>query len=490
MTQTRTGSQVPSMSFVPQASRRSAADDAITVAEITGLVLDPWQRLVLEGGLGELDGKWSAFEAALVVPRRNGKSALLQAIMLASLFVWREGTVIYSAHRFDTAQETFAELRALIEGCDELADEVAKIYTANGKEAIKLRNGCRVKFMSRAKGSGRGFSGDRIIFDEAYELPPQALGAMIPTMASRSMLPGQNPQIWYASSAAMSHSRLLHSLRRRARAESPGKLFYAEWAAADGADNGDVEAWYEANPALGIRIAEEFVRDELTALAHSPGEFRRERLGIPDPEPEVLSGDLPLPLDAWGLRSVSASSARELMSGRSVIGLGATASGSFAALGSASRLSDGRSFVQALQVAPGLAWIADELDARLEVLGRKVSAVAMPASGPLMSILPAIEQVCSARRVPFEQLTGKRWHGACAGFVRSTLDDELCHAGQVWLSTAIGGAPRRDLPSGQEWEWDLAGATADVSPLVAVTAALRVLSEQPSSDRKAVVHAF
>ena len=282
----RIGSQVPRVEHVPPA-KTSAAQDVVEMARIAGMELDAWQVRVLEGALGEDErGRWAAFEAALVVPRQAGKSALLEALVLTALFVWQERTVIFSAHLFSTAAETFQRLRALIEG-SEFADEVAKVYTANGKEAIILKNGCRVKFMARSRGGGRGFSGDRIIFDEAFDLDPKSLGAMVPTLAARSMRGDSNPQIWYASSAPHSDSVVLHGIRSRALAGDAGRLFYAEWSAPEGTPDDDVDGWYQANPALGIRISEEFVRDEMQALSHSPGEFARERLGIPDPLPSV-----------------------------------------------------------------------------------------------------------------------------------------------------------------------------------------------------------
>lgn len=298
----RIGVQEPRLEVVPESVTTAAALDVIEMATHAGIELDPWQCNVLHAALGErADGKWSAFEVALVVPRRNGKSALIEALILASLFIWRERTVIYSCHRFDAAQETFLRLRQLIEMSD-FADEVAKVYTANGKEAIILKSGCRVKFMARSRGTGRGFDGDRIILDEAYDLAPTMLGAMVPTMAARSMLPTSNPQIWYASSAPHSTSLVLHSLRQRAlshKAGDPTRLTYLEWSAADSADPTDVDAWYQANPALGIRIAEDYIQDEMLALSHSPDEFARERLGVPDPLP-LLTGPAPkLDADKW-----------------------------------------------------------------------------------------------------------------------------------------------------------------------------------------------
>lgn len=294
----RTGCQSPTVEYRIE-SRSSAARDVIVMATAAGLELDEWQRHVLRGALGERgDGKWSAFEVGLVVPRQNGKSAIVEALILTALFVWETKLIVYSAHQFDSAQEVFLRLQQLIED-SEFADQVKQVYTANGKEAIVLKNGCRVKVKARSKGGGRGFSGDLIIFDEAFDLPSQITGNMIPALAARSMKPGTDVQVWYTSSAAHATSVKLHELRSRATSDKPGRLFYAEWGAADTVADDDVDAWYQANPALGIRISEEFVHDELASLQSSPEEFRRERLGIPDPLPSSQGPAPKMDTDTW-----------------------------------------------------------------------------------------------------------------------------------------------------------------------------------------------
>jgi hypothetical protein len=71
--------------------------------------LDPWQRFVLDRALGESkDGKWSAFEVGLVVPRQNGKGSILEARELAGLFLFDERLILHSAHEFETARTSSA----------------------------------------------------------------------------------------------------------------------------------------------------------------------------------------------------------------------------------------------------------------------------------------------------------------------------------------------------------------------------------------------
>lgn len=209
------GSQVPRFQVVPEA-RSSAGQEAIELAASAGLILDPWQCNVLEGALGERDdGKWAASEVGLIVPRQNGKGGILEARELAGLFVFGERLLLHSAHEFKTAAEAFLRLRALVVNTPELSKQVSRIHTSHGEEGIELRSGARIRFVARSTGSGRGFTGDLIVLDEAYNLPPPTMAALVPTLSARP-----NTQLWYTSSAPLPRmeSDTLRRLCRRGRA--------------------------------------------------------------------------------------------------------------------------------------------------------------------------------------------------------------------------------------------------------------------------------
>jgi phage terminase large subunit-like protein len=195
----------------------SAGRDAVDLAEFAGLTLDPWQCDVLEGALGTTAaGRWAAMEVAVIVPRQNGKGGILEARQLFGLYLNpRDELQTHTAHRFDTCLDHFRRVRGLIEGNDELLAKVKRngIKDSNGKESIELVDGHRLLFKARSKGSGRGFSGDVVYFDEAFWL--LGLGDMIPSLSARV-----DPQIWYTSSAPLprTESDILRSIIRRGRA--------------------------------------------------------------------------------------------------------------------------------------------------------------------------------------------------------------------------------------------------------------------------------
>jgi phage terminase large subunit-like protein len=290
------GDQRPRIASVPP-SVWSEGDRAAELAEAVGLRLDNWERWVLEQGLGRTGGgQWSAFEKGLIVARQNGKGAILEALELAALFLDDFGAelILHSAHEFKTASEAFRRIQGRIENHPSFRRRVRQVYLQRGAESIELKNGKRLRFIARTGGSGRGFSADLVILDEAYELGNDAMAALLPTLSARP-----NPQIWYTSTAGLPSSSQLGAVRARALAGDAASLAFFEWSVdPDAYDPADPRCWAQANPGMGIRITPEYIAKERSALA--PEEFARERLSVGDyPVGTAGSWDV-IGEDAWG----------------------------------------------------------------------------------------------------------------------------------------------------------------------------------------------
>ena len=223
----RRGDQAPRILHAPPRVSSAGADVA-ELADIAGLTLDPWQRLVLDNALGlREDGSWAAFEIGLVVGRQNGKGALLEAIELGSLFLFDEELCIHSAHLFDTSLEAFKRILGLIENTPDLDRMVKRVSRSHGEEGIEvMRDGAlrRLRFRSRTAGGGRGFTCDRLVLDEAMILTDRAVGSILPTL---SAVP--DPQVIYTGSAGMRDSTALGRVRTRGVKGEDPRLCYAEW---------------------------------------------------------------------------------------------------------------------------------------------------------------------------------------------------------------------------------------------------------------------
>jgi phage terminase large subunit-like protein len=467
----RLGSQTPRLILRPDGAINHAGNEAVELAESVGLVLDPWQRLTLDVILGERrDGSPAAFEACLICPRQNGKGAILEALELAWLFLHGEKLILHSAHEFRTANEAFLRIANLIDGSSDLRRKVARIRYANGEQGIELRDGRRLKFVARTRGSGRGFSGDKIVLDEAYELDAPAMAALLPTMSARP-----NPQIVYASSAPMATSTFLHSVRARAMqaindGDSSGRLAYLEWSADPDDDLTDPATWRKANPALGIRISEEFVASELAVMGENLREFARERLGIPDGQDGATSI---IPLDAFHALIDSDSQ----IVGRVVMGLDVNPERSWASIAACGRRADGLAHVEVVDRRPGTAWIVERA---VEVTSRWTCDLRVDGASPAASLIPELR----AAGVRVVEVNLNEMARSCGALLDAVVNHRLRHLDQAALTNAVTGARKRSV--GEVWAWARTSSAVDITPLVATTLAFGGMNV-PSKSAPAVV---
>ncbi len=444
------GSQRPTLLHLPE-GHGGAGREAIDLGREVGIYLDEWQEFVVEGCLLERpDHRWAATETGCEVPRQNGKNVIEEVIELAGLVLFKERLVAHSAHLFPTATEHFLRMRQLCEDNRLLADLVDDIYTANGKEAIVLRGGGRLKFFARQRGGGRGFTGDRMVFDEAFSLDAGAVGAMIPALSARSMeIPG--PQIHYFSSAAHANSPVLHSVRTRAQ-NGGARLAYFGWLNEPGTDKTDREAWYRVNPGLGVRISEEFVETELAAMTSE--EFERERLGIPS-APDNSAGVFGP--GVWPVLKDEGSQP----DGPVIIALDVSPNFEFASFALAGTRSDGLTHAELVDRRAGTAWVV----ARAQALCERYGPLIVDPRGPVSGLLDDLK----AAGVELVELADGDFPKACAALQKDVLDGTYRHLGQAPLDAAVAGAQIR--PSGDAWRWSRSSSYVDISPLVAVTVA-------------------
>jgi len=442
----------------------STGAEAVELAALAGLHLDPWQQLILDGALGERpDGSWAAFEVGVVVPRQNGKGALLEARELAGLFLLGERLIVHSAHLFDTSLEAFRRLLELIESTPELDQRVQRVSRSHGEEGIELRGGQRIRFRTRTRGGGRGLSADLVVLDEAMILPTAVHGALLPTLSARP-----NPQVWYTGSAVdqaiHDDGVVLARVRERGIAGDP-RLFYAEWsldranpADVTLADAADPAAWHAANPALDVRISREHVTAEQRALDGRA--FAVERLNVGDWPATDDTVEHVIDPDLWNQLADDTST----IHGRPVFAFDVSPDRSRTAIAAAGRRDDGLLHVEVIAHGPGTGWIVDELT-RLKQRYRPTRVVC-DAAGPAGALVARLANA----GVTADALSAREHADACGTIVDSVNDRALRHTGTDELYAAIRGAATR--PLGESWAWARRSSTVDISPLVAATLAL------------------
>lgn len=449
------GSQRPTLLHLPADGLPGAGREAVDLAAEIGIVLDDWQQFCVESLLLERPNhQWAATEGACEVARQNGKNVIQIVIEIAGLLLFNEQLITHSAHLFDTALEHFLQMQALFEDQPLLRDLVDDIYTSNGKEAIVLRGGARLKFRARSKGGGRGFTGDRTVFDEAFSLSSAALGAMIPALSARSMeIPG--PQILYFSSPAHADSAALHSIRKRAQAGAP-RLVYLGWLNEPGTDRRDRPAWYRVNPGLGIRISEEFVETELAALEDHGDEFDRERLGIPSAADNTAGV---FPPGTW---SACTDIRSTIGDAKPAVALDVSPNMEYASFGAAGLRTDGLVHLELIERHPGTGWVIG----RAKHYSDRYDGIWIDPRGPAGGLIPKLAEAGVVVREVADGAVPK----ACAALQERVIDGTIRHTAQPPLDAAVAGAQIR--PSGDSWRWSRTSSKVDITPLVAITVAL------------------
>lgn len=453
------GRQKPRHCSWPE-SAGSAGSEAVDLACAAGLDLDPWQRFVLERALGErADGSWAAFEVGLIVPRQNGKGAILEARELAGLFLLGERLIIHSAHEFATSLEAFHRLKALLEGSEEFSAKVRRVSSAHGEEGIELTTGQRIRFRTRTKGGGRGFSCDCLILDEAMDIPYKAYGALLPTLSARP-----NPQVWYTGSAVDQHIQenglVLAHVRNRGIQGADGMAFF-EWSAgeeiSDEVDTEDEDLWMRSNPGLGYRITSEHIAREERAMDQRT--FMVERLGIGDwPALEVVDSD-GISVDEWRALEDPGSSPREPV----CFAFDVRPDRSAAAVCVAGLRDDGLAHVAVVDHRPGTGWVPGLLQRVMAEHERPL--VVYDQFSPAATLVKKLADF----ELDVQPMSSTEHAQACGAIFDAVKERTLRHLGTKELETAVRGASKR--PLGEAWAWSRKNSTADISPLVAATLA-------------------
>src|SRR5438034_4786023 len=217
----RLGAQTPRVRRAPLYVKTYGHEVVDFMAQI-GRALDPWQSTITLDAFGvRPDGLWSSYELLLLLSRQNGKGGVTEAIELGGLFLFKEPLILHSAHQFKTSTTALRRLAEIVEGSDWLRQRTKRIVQGPNDPGIYLTRaagGGSRQLVSRSAGSGRGMTGSRTVFDEAWALTVAQYAAQTPTLAT---IP--NPQIIYTTTppdddiGPVPADAMLPSVRRRAQ---------------------------------------------------------------------------------------------------------------------------------------------------------------------------------------------------------------------------------------------------------------------------------
>lgn len=448
------------------------------VAELVGLfgwTPGPEQQEILDWLFAEDDDSHPAvFEAALICPRQNLKTATLMMAAAGWLFLTEQRKIVWSSQDFPTTKSMCRELDNLLRSSDYLAAQLLPTRWAAQDMCIETIHGQRIEFKARTKDSGRGLTGDKVILDESYALKEEHVGAIVPILGPR-----RDSQIIYASSAGMADSDALRQVRDRGRNGSTPDMAYFEWCSipgqcADpycqhikpgmrghvaGCQMDDRAEWKKANPVMnrarrknGTGQTElDFARDRQSM---SPAQFGRERLGWWD-EPgldeafgpgnwEACAGEVPSSLTLGAL------------------GIAVSFDGQFTAIVGAAR-HEGRMVVKPLAHGLGQEWLVDEVAA---ILAKSKVPVIIDNQGPAAHLVDDLQKVA---RKNLHAIATKQYGDACAGIFNLVVNHELLHGDWQDLNQSVIGANKR--PMQDRWAWGRRISNVDISELEGATLA-------------------
>lgn len=479
--------QPPRIEVMPDGGLSSAGQEAIELAEMAGLHLDPWQQYVLDLSLRERsDGNWLSMEMGLVVARQNGKGAILEARELAALFLFGDRKIVHSAHRFDTSKSHMERMSSLIQGVPEFDRRIKHIYTTTGQESILLKDGRSLQFRTRSGSGGRGLTGDLVVFDEAMELPDAVISSLMPLLTTRP-----NPQMWYVGSAVdqMEHAygHAFAKVRHRALTGDEPALTFVEYSVDPDVYNqaptvvsSDREQWRIANPGIDCgRVNLEWLEAEFRQM--STRQFATEVLSVGDWPDVHEDADRVIGKAIWdGLFDAKAT-----IEGSFALAIDTTPERDRTAIAACGAREDLGRHVEVtgdgtqIDHQTGTRWVVPRV---LDIVERHgPCAVIIDGQSPAATLIPELEEAGLQR--PKRGQPPDEDHllvvadtafmvSACGSFYDAAVEpgDEppLSHPGQEVLNRAQGAAKKR--PLGDRWAWARKSG-GDISPLVAATLA-------------------
>lgn len=361
--------------------------------------------------------------------------------------------VVYSAQTGWDARKKLIEDQVPVLEASPLLGFVKRIYRGTGNEAITFKTGSRLDLMSGDKGAGHGRSVDQGIIDEAFDdIDDRREQAIVPAMRSRP-----NAQRLVTSTAGTDESVYLQRLVRLGRkAAEEGKsegIAYFEWSVPK-EDDPDYEGLAWDDPATWRRYVPALDETAERAMIHAletmkESEFRRAYLN----QWTTLGTDRVIPADEWD--AVCERDAKP----KNPIRL-------------ALEVNEDRSLGSLAAVGDGVGELVDTFDGMgrvvarcVEVAKKQKAQLVVDNTGPAVTLADEIE----AKGVKVQRCTGPEVAVATGRFYDAVKDRTITVRASGLLDVAAAAARKKSL--GDRFVWNRTSASADVTPIIALTLA-------------------
>ena len=415
-------------------------------AKSFGIGFDRWQdgtgRLILAK---RKDGSYAASVGGVVlsIPRQVGKTYLIGWIVFALCTLIPDLTVVWTAHRTRTSDETFDKMKAMALKPKVAAHIDGKPRTANGQQQIRFKKGSRILFGAREQGFGRGFDKvDILVLDEGQILTESAMTDMVP-----------------ATNAAP--NGLVLMMGTPPRPKDPGEVFtsrredalggdsdtlYIELSADPGAKIIDWDQVARANPSYPHRTPRNAIL-RMQKLLGSDDNFMREAYGI---WVDGSKGSKAVEFGKWRRLTISASEAPT--SGRVAYGVRFSVDGQVAGLAVALRPDDGPIHVEGIQVfdmAQGINGLVDFLVER----HKQAAHIVIDGKAGADLLIQALRDRGVRNKRLIVKMTPDTVTSSCAEFLQALTDMSLSHIGQALLNRQVEVAEPRKIGNYGGFGW-------------------------------------
>lgn len=431
------------------------------------VTLDPWQRWWLIHALElNVDGTYRFRVLLLLVARQNGKTTVVQVLILWAIFTSRINLAVGTAQDRDIAKRSWiaAVKMAQARVADpELAGEIATVRTANGQEALVLRNGAEFIIKATTEDAGRGLQGvDLLVLDELRTHRDNRAWSAL----SKTTLARPNALTICMSNAGDDQSIVLNSLREAALSGRDPSIGLFEYSAPDGCDLADPDARAAANPSLGHGRLAMAALDNAQAM-DPPNVYRTECLCQ---RVQQLRGAVDV--TAWGNCSDPDGTLDGLRDRLyACLEMAEGDRGEHATLVVAAVQADGRAVVEVVDAWTSYAAMEEFLPGLLDRLGEGVGKLDegvvpysdgddRPRAGAqglwFFPTGPAAARAGWLRDLGFQEIKGAAVQEACQGLAADVRAGQVVHRDDPVLTAHVCGAER--LISGDGWRFTRKGA--------------------------------
>lgn len=458
----RVGRQSPTVSVILpyEATKGQEAIELYNTSNSNAL---EWQAALTYDIMAVNDeGLWVHQKFGYSVPRRNGKSEMTLARCIWGLNHGER--ILYTAHRASTAHSIWERLSRL---CVKTGIEVVSSFRAFGKEHLYCANDGIIEFRTRTSTGGLGEGYDLLVIDEAQEYTPEQETALKYVVSD-----SKNPQtiMFGTPPTAISAGTVFPKYRTRVLQGGTYEAGWAEWSVEAMTDVHDVDAWYEANPSLGIILKERTIRSE---IGDDDTDFNVQRLGLwlKYNQRSAISKN------EWEALQVDALPALE---GKLFCGIKFGHDGENVSLSIACRTGE-KIFVETVGCKPiraGISWIVDFIEKadirEVAVDGKNGTGLLQDAMKNLKlrkPVIPTVAQVIKANAV-FEQ---------------AVTQATLVHMQQSAVMQIVSNCEKRAIGSGGGFGYQSLLDGADVSILDSIILAHWICLETPKVRKKQTV---